>query len=228
MNVIILAAGKGSRLENDKDQPKALTILANGKSILDMQLEALSLHLPLSQVVIVVGYQKEEIIKRHPRIPHFENGDYASENTSKSLLKAINLNGRDLLWINGDVVFHPSVLDDLLLFNQTSMVVNRGPVDDEGIKYRTDGKGTILEVSKTVKNAEGEALGINLFKAPTVPALQKQLVNCQKNDYFEKAVEGCIVEGMQVRALTIDANYCMEIDFPQDLLKVNEMINNWK
>lgn len=227
MNIVILAAGKGTRLVKDQDLPKALTILENGKSILEMQLEAIACYCSLKHVTVVVGYQKSEIMSRFPNLSYVENQDYASENTSKSLLKALVHDSQDLLWMNGDVVFHPSVLASLLQLNQTAIVVSRAVVGDEEVKYRTDPTGHILEVSKTVKNGEGEALGVNLFKAPFVPFLKEQLGKCQKMDYFEKGIEECIAKGVPVLACPIDKALCIEIDFPEDLQRANHLIKSW-
>ena len=228
LNIVILAAGKGTRLDQNKNQPKALTCLANGKTILEMQLEALAACFPLKQISVVVGFQQQEIRQLYPQLTYIENPEYAAENTAKSLLKAISSDQKDLLWLNGDVVFQPSILQKLVSFDRTCMVVNQGEVGEEEIKYRTDGKGRILEVSKSVLHPEGEAIGMNLFKAPFVPTLKESLVNCHKSDYFEKGIELCIQKDIPVQALTIERNACIEIDFAEDLIRANELIKHWK
>ena len=228
MRIIILAAGKGSRL-NDPETPKPLTELANGLSILEFQLLNIEKYLSLAEVEIVVGYKKEKIISRFPNLKFIFNPDYAHENTSKSLLKALNHveDDEDVLWLNGDVVFHPSVLEKVIIPNTTGMVVDLGVVGDEEVKYRTDIDGKILEVSKEVVEAEGEALGINLFKIADLPCLKKNLDRCSPKDYFEKAIEMCIKEGMDVQALTVDRSLCTEVDFPEDLDLANLLIESW-
>lgn len=226
MKVVILAAGKGSRL-GEHDLPKPLTKLANGKSILEFQLENISLFLSLHNVILVVGYKKEKLMDAFPNLLYVYNPLYAKENTAKSLLRAVKKVDEDLLWINGDVIFHPSVLESLIAFNQTSMVVNDGAVGEEEVKYCTDKKGKIIEISKNVFDPQGEALGINLFKANDVPILKQNLIECSDRDYFEKAIEFSIGQGVDVRAVHVEQSKCTEIDFPEDLARANDLLKKW-
>lgn len=226
MKVIILAAGKGSRL-GQADQPKPLTRLINGKSILEHQLTNIEPFVSLDHVIAVVGYRKEMIMDAFPELLFVYNPKYASENTSKSLLRALKKVDDDVLWINGDVVFHPTVLKNILTNMSNRMVVNVGKVGEEEVKYRTDAKGNVLEVSKQVINAQGEVLGIYLFTKKDVPVLRSALEKCRDDDYFEKGMEFCIKEGIEIQSVPVDAHLCTEVDFPTDLEHANTLINQW-
>lgn len=227
MKIVILAAGKGSRL-GQKEAPKPLTCLADGKSILQHQLEALKAHLPSEEIRLVVGYHKELLMEAFDDLLFVYNPKYAQENTSKSLLRAIRNIKEDLLWINGDVLFHPYILLKLLAMDKNCMAVTIGKVGEEEVKYRSDGHGKILAVSKKVEAAEGEAIGINFFKAASLPMLQQALEKCQDGDFFEKAIESCISQGMEVRCCPVDSHLCTEIDFPEDLERANRLLKEWE
>lgn len=226
MKVVILAAGKGNRF-GKKDLPKPLTQLTNGKSILQFQLDQIAKVLPLSRVIVVVGYHQEVIRRLFPQLTYVDNPQYAEQNTSKSLLKALQGIDNDCLWLNGDVVFNDNVLPLLLKCDKTAMVVNQAPVGEEEVKYKADKEGNILVVSKEIEEAQGEAVGINLFRKGDVPRLRQQLALCRDDDYFEKAVEGCIEEGMKVSSVHVDLSDCIEIDFPEDLAKANALLASW-
>lgn len=226
MKVVILAAGKGTRL-GDSNRPKTLTRLANGKSILGMMVDNLRHQVPDESVIVVVGYLKEMISEAFPDLTACINPDFDKENTSKSLYKAIKNLHEDVLWINGDVVFHPSILDKVLSVQKTGMVVNVGRVGDEEVKYRSDVNGRILEVSKTVKDPQGEALGINYVTAADLEILKRTLKACEDRDYFERGIELAIQEGINVAAIPVDNELCVEIDFSEDLEKANRMIGSW-
>lgn len=226
MKVVILAAGKGSRL-NQGSLPKPLTKLVDGQSILGHQLENLAHYTSLNNVIVVVGYHKEEIMELFPDLLYVYSPRFAQENTSKSLLRALEKCEEDVLWLNGDVVFHPDVLKALFEHPRTSMVVNVGKVGEEEVKYRQDAKGRILEVSKKVAHPEGEALGINYVAQGDLDLLRQKLGLCQSNDYFERAIEACIGEGMAVWSSPVEHALCTEVDFPEDLERANAMLLSW-
>lgn len=227
MKVVILAAGKGSRL-GDPNRPKPLTPLSNGKSILQLQIESLKSHLPIHDIIVVVGFHMEQIMRQFPDLLFVYNPDFATENTAKSLLRALKKIDDDLLWLNGDVVFHPSILKGLLDFHKSCMVVNRAAVAEEEVKYHCASTGLIDEVSKEVPHPQGEALGINFLLRQDLPLFKKALNECHQNDYFEKGIEKSIHQGLEIRPYPIDGELCMEVDFPEDLERANTMIRRWK
>lgn len=222
MKVVILAAGKGSRL--GQKGPKPLTLLINGKSILENQLDLLKQYVSVDDILVVVGYQKEKIIDEFPELLYVYNSNFTSTNTSKSLLAALKKCSEDVLWLNGDVVFFPSVIEAVLKSPRTSMVVNVGAVGEEEVKYHQDANGRILEVSKHVKNPQGEALGINYFSASDLPRLRQSLEKCSDGDYFERGIEYCIEDGMSVWSVPVEHDLCTEVDFPEDLIRANTML----
>ena len=224
MKAIILAAGKGSRL-GDPNIPKPLTQLNNGKSILGLQLEHLSGVMSLDDVIVVVGFHKEMIMEAFPDLSYVYNPSFAAENTSKSLLRAIKKVHEDLLWLNGDVVFNPSVLRKVLQEPKTSMLVNQAPVAEEEVKYALDFDGKIIEISKAVKNPVGEALGINFMRMQDLEALRSGLEECQDQDYFEKGIQIAINKGLSVWPVVVDADSCTEVDFPEDLIRANRLVS---
>jgi len=226
MKVVILAAGFGSRF-GDRNLPKPLTELSNSRSILELQIDRLSTVFSFDDIILVVGYHKEEIIDRFPDFLFVYNNNFANENTSKSLLRAVNKIDDDLLWLNGDVVFHPNVLKAILEAQSSAMIVNKGPVGDEEVKYRTKNGGRIIEVSKKVEKPEGEALGINLCLKKDLPLFRKKLQLCKPQDYFERALEMAIYDGMDVQSVVVEDSQCVEIDFEEDLTKANKLLASW-
>lgn len=226
MKVIILAAGKGSRL-GASDLPKPLTKLAMGKSILEYQLEGIKQYTSLNNVMVVVGYCQEKIIQAFPKLSFIHNPNYASENTSKSLLRAIKKCEEDILWLNGDVIFHPSILKKILENPKTAMIVNVGSVGKEEVKYRQNEQNKILEVSKFVKDPQGEALGINYCSFSDLNHFKNNLELCLPSDYFERGLELCIQEGMAVWSVPVQQNLCIEVDFLEDLEKANKLLSTW-
>ena len=225
--VVILAAGMGTRLA--RPLPKPLTELRDGRSIMKQQMDNLAIAFgDTFRVMIVVGFKLEAIIERFPEATFVYNEFYDQTNTSKSLLKALRASGDGgVLWLNGDVVFDPQVLVRVTPYmdgNQSFVVVNTSKVSDEEVKYTLDSAGFIDQLSKQVQPALGEAVGINYVAAQDKAALIARLAEVDDQDYFERGIELAIEsDGLKFQAVDISDLYAVEVDFPEDLDRANEL-----
>jgi choline kinase len=222
MQTIILAAGRGSRL--GRDVPKAVLEIAKNTTILDIQLRNLSTISSIDDVIVVVGFRSELITQKYSGLSFIYNDRYDRTNTAASLLLALEkTNEDDILWLNGDVVFDRDILrliqqnpDHNLIF------VKCGCCGAEEIKYSVDRSGAIRNISKTVRNGLGEAVGINFIKQQDLSTFIACLTECTPADYFERAIELAIKRGVSFLPVDIGNDFCTEIDFEEDLQKVKE------
>jgi len=226
MKIIILAAGIGSRLGNPF--PKPLTPLKNGKSIMKMQVDNISSHYDVDDINVVVGFKKDLIMERFPELTYIYNPFFDRTNTSKSLFQALKKHKeKSVLWFNGDVVFDEKILNILNPYieaNESFVAVNTNKVAEEEVKY-TLKNGYINELSKTVKNGLGEAVGINFISSNDILNFIKRLIECEDNDYFERGLELAIEkDNLKIKAIDISKYNCMEIDFVEDLENVNKTL----
>ncbi|MEY3537193.1 MAG: hypothetical protein RL645_7 [Actinomycetota bacterium] len=225
--VVILAAGMGTRLA--RPLPKPLTELRDGRSIMQQQIDNLSSAFgDTYRIMIVVGFKLEAIIERFPQATFVYNEYYDQTNTSKSLLKALRAApDGGVLWLNGDVVFDPQVLNrvaPLIEADQSFVVVNTAKVSDEEVKYTLDASGHIDQLSKTVSGGLGEAVGINFVSGTDKQALIARLDQVGEQDYFERGIELAIeLDGLKFKAVDISDLYAVEIDFAEDLERANEL-----
>ena len=91
----------------------------------------------------------------------------------------------------GDVVFDARVLDritDQILIEKSFVCVNTSTTAEE-VKYTVDAAGYIKALSKQVKNALGEAVGINFISRHHKAVVIQYLDECADNDYFERGLE---------------------------------------
>jgi len=228
VNVVILAAGLGTRL--GRPYPKPLTPLADGRSILRQQLDHLRAFFGAAvRVTIVVGFKMDLVMEAAAADASFVYNElYDQTNTSRSLLKALRLAPPGgVLWLNGDVVFVPGLLDALrphLDADRSFVAVNTDSVGEEEVKYTLDGDGYVKELSKQVVDALGEAVGINYVSAADRDLLIAHLDACADGDYFERGLETAIAEGgLRVGAVDISAYGCVEVDFEPDLERANRL-----
>ncbi len=225
LQIVILAAGMGSRL--GRSLPKPLTELADGRTIMQQQHENIRAAFgDDARITTVVGYRAETIVEAFPDVDYVYNDRYDQTNTSKSLLRALRASGKGgVLWMNGDVVFDPLVLGraiSLIEQGRSFVTVNTAKVSDEEVKYTVTAAGHIDQLSKTVANGIGEAVGINFVSAVDKKALIAQLGRVDDQDYFERGIERAIAEnGMVVVPLDISDLYAVEIDFAEDLERAN-------
>jgi len=226
LQVVILAAGMGTRL--GKPWPKPLTPLADGRSIMAQQLENVEKVFGReARVTIVVGFKMEMIMEAHPNAAFIYNEVYDQTNTSKSLLKALRASQESgVLWLNGDVVFDPRVLERVqsrMREEKSFVCVNTSATSDEEIKYTVDSNGNVNSLSKQVVNALGEAVGINFIGKGEKAAVINHLEECADNDYFERGLELAIEKaGIKLEPVDISDLFAVEVDFQADLERANK------
>jgi choline kinase len=225
--VVILAAGMGTRLGSPL--PKTLTVLRDGRSIMQQQFDNLTKAFSIDyRPMIVVGFKLEAIMERFSSATFVYNELFDQTNTSKSLLKALRASGDGgVLWLNGDVVFDPEVLERVkpaIANGHSFVVVNTSKVSDEEVKYTLDASGHIDQLSKVVVGGLGEAVGINYVAGSDKDALIRRLDEAGDNDYFERGIELAIEkDGLKFKAIDISDLYAVEIDFAEDLDRANEL-----
>jgi choline kinase len=226
IQVVILAAGMGTRL--GKPWPKPLTQLSDGRSIMQQQMENVQIVFgDKARVTVVVGFKLEMIMEAHPTASFVYNEVYDQTNTSKSLLRALRASQESgVLWLNGDVVFDHKVLEriaDRIAADKSFVCVNTSATADEEVKYTVDAQGYIKELSKSVKGALGEAVGINFISSHEKADVIIQLDACGEQDYFERGLELAIEKhGLQMEPIDISDLFAVEVDFQDDLDRANK------
>ena len=225
MKLVILAAGMGSRL--GKNLPKAIIKLSEENDILACQLNSFNGIIDTENVIVVVGYKKELIIEQHPSLNYVFNANYATTNTSKSLLCALNeISDEDVVFINGDVVFSSETARKISHCSETTFMVNTDKTAEEEVKYRLNESGKIIELSKQVINANGEAVGINYISRTDLLIVKKELYNVDDMDYFEKAFENLIKKDViKILPTYVGDEFVCEVDFEEDLIRASQYLH---
>ena len=225
VQAVVLAAGMGTRL--GRPLPKSLTALRDGRTILRQQVDnlrsVLGKQLPIT---VVVGFKANLVMEAAPKLLFAYNANYDSTNTSKSLLRALRTSqAGGVLWLNGDVVFDPRLLHELvpsIEAGRSAICVNTDAVADEEIKYTVDASGHVAQLSKTVVGGLGEAVGINYVSAADKPVLIKHLRACAPTDYFERGIETAIAAGgVRFTPVDISKYAAVEVDFEEDLARAD-------
>lgn len=108
---LILAAGRGTRLNEMTDYIPKCLVEVNQKSLLDRMLEQLNEE-GFTKLILVVGYKSDVIIKKfglsykNINIQYVMNAEWESSNNIISLYKAIDYITEDFLLIESDLIFN--------------------------------------------------------------------------------------------------------------------------
>jgi len=226
MKGVILAAGKGSRLNGTAgDKPKCLIELG-GLTLIARQLRTLR-DAGVNDIVVVTGCQAERVRAAcGDGIAFVENARFAETNSLFSLWTARALLNAGFIVLNCDVLFHPALLNALLATHHDAalLMAYRKPGDplfgDEEMKIKVR-HGRVVEISKTMDPAEadGENLGIVKFgptAAPDIVSIMDRLVaHGGARDWAPRAFHE-FAQTRPLRAVGTAGHPWIEIDFPED------------
>ncbi len=187
MRAVVLAAGRGSRLQpHTDDTPKGLLPL--GSTTLTHRSVSILRALGVSDVSFVVGYRQDAFRAAFPSGVHFyENPAWETTDQAGSLLKARAEFADDLLVVTGDLFCPENVYSAMLRSDAAvTVAVDRSPrpFDDTIEKVLFEG-GRIAAIGKLNvpdARANGEFMGMTLVrKAASAETLRRLEAACAAN-----------------------------------------------
>ncbi|MEN6533011.1 MAG: phosphocholine cytidylyltransferase family protein [Bryobacteraceae bacterium] len=237
MKAVILAAGRGTRIEPvTRGLPKCLLVFG-GRTILDWQIEGLR-SVGISDIAIVIGHNGRWIVE-HVKSFHREQSDgihfivnpeFEITNNIYSLWLAKDwVRGSGFICLNADVLCHPSILLPAVLTpGPVSMIVDP-EWRDETMKVVIR-NGYVTRMGKAISREDYSAtyIGITAFSRTIVPALFREIQGFIEagnvNEFFNIAVQRLIEKGVRVGVSATGNLPWAEIDDPGDLRFAREEI----
>jgi choline kinase len=243
MKIIILAAGRGTRLGPlTKNTPKSLLDLGNGQTVLEKQLEEMGKSGVIDEIVLVIGYLAEQIeakIKGHKsedyRIHTLFNPFYDVSNNLHTLWMAKHYMSGDFLIQNGDNLFTNDVYTDLVSKNKDGIFVTtnvKAKYDDDDMKV-TIHRGHIENVSKNISNeqATAESLGLAMISGKKYRTIFRDHLEMLARDrtYMDKfwleVFNSMNSKGVEIMPSDVDAKEkWREIDIHLDLEEAKRLM----
>jgi len=234
--VIILAAGKGTRLKPiTRRIPKTLVKVKN-KPLIKIILNSLNKKFT-TEILIIVGYKYDKIKKlvgeKFKGIPvkYLFNPLFYKTNSTYSMWLASPLIQNNVIIINADTIFDKKILQFLIKSkypNALSVDDNiKTPLPAEAMKV-TLMKNKIIDVSKKIKKdkTHGDAIGIYKFDNLGVKNLKKNLDSLiYKNNIknlFTLAVKN-MLKKLDIHYVSTMKKKWIEIDNIQDLKDAKKM-----
>jgi L-glutamine-phosphate cytidylyltransferase len=233
MKAIILAAGKGTRLNGVDLKPKCL-FEVGGRTLLDRQISALN-EAKIDDVVLVLGFEAERI-KRHcpANVSFVINSRFGETSSLYSLWLAKEQLTEGFVVINCDVLFHPQLLtrllsapfDDALLVDLVDKQNNH--LGDEEMKVKAS-DGLVVDIRKDLDPAEADGENVGMVKFSRQGALRlidemDSLIarGCER-DWAPRAFREFALRH-PLHAISTDNYPWIEIDFPEDYRRAQEEV----
>ena len=241
MQAVILAAGQGLRLRPLTDRCPKCLVEVQGKPILQYELEALC-YAGVRECIIVVGYRAAQVRDsfgarfRNLSITYVENRIFDRTNNIYSLWLARREITEDLLLLEGDLIFEPELLMDLIeVPYENAAVVDRFQHFMNGTVILAHGdraRAMVLKLDQPPGFDYGPALKtVNIYKFsyPAVrdelmPALGDYVSQGLTDLFYEIAISRAIAVGaMRLHVLRTGPRWWTEIDTEEDLADAERM-----
>lgn len=234
MKALILNSGTGSRMGAlTAEQPKCMTPLLRGETILSRQLTQLCAF-GITEIVITTG-KFDEVIRNYCRdldLPlqytFVKNARYSQTNYIYSIYCARDVLEDDILLLHGDLIFEDSVLCDLLACSHSAMAVSTTvPLPEKDFKAVV-GDDAIRAVGIQFFDDAVAAQPIYLLKKQDWSVWLGEIVSfCERGEdrcYAEHALNEVSCQ-MQLMPLDVKNRLCAEVDTPEDLAAMNDKLN---
>jgi len=187
MKALIIAAGKGSRLESlSKGQPKPLIKLL-GLSLVERVILT-AREAGIAEFIIVIGFLGERIKEKlgtgndyGVNITYIENKEWQGGNGA-SVLAAKRVLNEDFVLLMADHIFEAKILDELKEIKPKNkeciLVIDRTPEEyidlDDATKIKVE-NDRIVDIGKQIKDHSGLDCGIFLLSPSIFEALEKSI-----------------------------------------------------
>lgn len=232
MKGIILAAGRGARLNGGGDgRPKCLVSLG-GETMLARNVRLLR-EAGVDDLVVVIGCGAEAVRRSCPGVSFVENRRFAQTNSLYSLWLARPLLAAGFVVMNCDVLVHPRLLHDLLSArHEDALLVDYRNGDitygDEEMKVRVR-CGRVIDISKTMPadEADGENLGVVKFGADGARLLVEEmdaLVDAGVHRAWAPQAFKAFAARRPLHAIGTRGLPWIEIDFPEDYRRAVDVV----
>ena len=236
MQAIILAAGMGRRLGELTENNTKCMLKVNGVRLIDRALECLS-HFDLQRIVLVVGYQGENL-KRHVgnsykgiEIVYVENPIYDKTNNIYSLYLAKDwLVAEDTILLESDLIYEEAVVAKLINHPHPNLaLVDKYEHWMDGTVVTLDDESRIVNFlsKKQFRYSDIDTYykTVNIYKfsrefsaSHYVPFLEAYCAALGRNEYYEQVLKViALLEDSTLKALPLSGEKWYEIDDVQDL-----------
>ena len=229
MKAIIMAAGVGKRLQAlNINKPKCLITV--GSETLIRRSVNLLVNKGISDITVIVGFMAHLIRNElNNDVAYFENPDFHSTNSIKSLWYAKDLLDDNVLLLNGDLYYEHGILDYAI--NQTNAVVmlaDSTRIDNADYRFGFTGKQINL-FGKHLTNQETDAEYVGIVRIDQCfiktfkQTLEEMITAGKSNIWWEDVLYSFISKQIPIHFYDVAGTFWSEVDTLQDY----NYLQNW-
>ncbi len=235
MKAIIFAAGVGRRLQVvTQGKPKCLVKIGE-QTLLSRHVACLT-ELGIKDIVLVVGFAQDAIREAvaqesSPVNFHWVVNEQFVRGSITSLWAAREEMDDDVLLMDADVLYSPTILERLVLSSHSSALLMDETVRQESEECMIAAQhGRVLSLSKTLPadyDESGEGVGFLKVQQRDIPSLLGAVQTCVDAGKFDMEYEDALAGFFQkvpVGYEKIGGWPWIEIDFPEDVQRATSQI----
>jgi choline kinase len=237
-DIIILAAGIGSRLRPLTDLLPKCLVTVNGEAILERILKQIHAVTDVEKnIFIVTGYKSEVLVGFVDRlgipVTYVPNTDFETTNNMYSLnlaLKQADLEA-DLVIVNADCFYDQQIVSDMLYAKGNFIAVDKGVFSAESMKVKTDADGRIIAMAKALTESPGTYVSMDIycltkeFKQALLQTTEEVINGGDLNSWTEVALDLLSRGDHCLYPMDFTGKNWMEIDDHADLKKAEEIFS---
>lgn len=236
MKALILNSGLGHRMGDiTKNHPKCMTEIAQNETILSRQLKLIA-SAGITEVVMTTGYFDKVLIdycnslNLPLNIAFINNPVYDTTNYIYSIYCAKELlQNEEIILMHGDLVFEGSVFDKVVRSEKSVITCSSTlPIPEKDFKA-------------VIKDSKVEKVGIEFFESVMAAQPLYKLAKEDWQVWLDKIIEFCendnrkcyaenafnqVSDVCNIYPLDFKDALCAEIDTPEDLKMVSELLQN--
>ncbi len=236
---LILAAGRGSRMDHlTSDQPKCFTELG-GKRLIDWQLESFD-KASINKIAIVTGYLKEKF-EAYEEIK-FNNESWHETNMVSSLMKAASFIDSDTIVSYSDIVFHKNAVINLIKYDGDIVLgYDKNWLDqwklrfedpkEDAESFNLSEENIVIDIGKKINStdqAKGQYTGLFKLTPAGIENIKETLSKYPGDESsldMTALFQLMIKEGIKISAVEIETDW-FEVDTPTDLTIAEKLFNS--
>ena len=232
MKVLILAAGRGTRISRYLgDKPKC-TVDIGGEQLIHYTVRNFN-ELGITDIALSLGYNPQPIkdALKDFKVKYFYNPFYDVTNSIASCWFAKDfLIEDDTIIMNGDVFLEKELFERIAKCPKSPVMFadsRRGEEGDYKFKYEN---GFLTKFGKELKGEDisGEYIGVGKFNKDFMPYFQSQMVKMVNNQEHSVWWENVLyhnIENVPVAVEEVNDLFWAEVDYIEDYERILDFVN---